>query len=512
MKLYHAVSLYQLMLCICLRLNAKHKVESVCILPDFIVQKFPQYKELEQSQIFDQVILFPYSKPRPSNMEALQEVGDDIYNKRVPYPLEEFDEIFCAATHFYFAAYLVMKQTNFHYIEDGSGVIYQRMEKFKEEGVSIDPNGFSLADSLGLIDGNSPFIDRIYADYPEGVSWEDERIVRCNLVDELQKLQPDDLETIKRIFGIENIAIQKPENTLLFLTGMPANFRWLAMGEEKYLYALTVDYYMKQKYLTIKPHPDNLLYNQTVFFDATVLPRVFPIELLLDFVTNPDAHIMSCRSSSIGGFQAKDKICFTGDWESRGYRRAHRYYAAKQLYGLLQQDNSYDFILLDEDGSPFRNWEIEVSYDTALVSDAKPIFAVVGEKSDILSDLASISLHSESVIVFSEARWEMWELMKEHGGCLLERCLRICNDSNGKERKEFIYVWTAGISPQKAVQKLYYEKHLKYAKETVKMEDLSEQELEIAMLKGILEATEQRLLHALEENEELRQELLDKGV
>ena len=44
------------------------------------------------------------------------------------------------------------------------------------------------------------------------------------------------------------------------------------------------------------------------------------------------------------------------------------------------------------------------------------------------------------------------------------------------------------------------------------MEDLSEQELEIAMLKGILEATEQRLLHALEENEELRQELLDKGV
>lgn len=507
MILYHAISTYQLMLCICLKLNEARSEKGVCILPDFIVKKFPQYKMLERYGIFHKVVLFPYAGPRPSSMETIRQIGDKVYKKVLPYSLEEFDQIYCASTQFWFAAYLVEKKISFHYIEDGSEVFYRRLETYKEEMKRMNSSTFYLADGLGLLDGSCPLIDKIYADCPEGYAWENPRMIRCNLVTELRRLSQADIYMIKKFFGVEEIEIPHPSNSLLFLTGMWANVNFLTLKDQEYMEAITVDYFSRRPELVIKPHPDDILNKQHLFPDATVLPRAFPIELLLDYMESRNAHVMSVSSSAMNNFSTDDKILFTMEYGSGGFRVVHRYYAVKKLFEHVSALSPFTFVMQGGEACIFRNFGVEVSTD--LDGTSVP-FVFVGSRDVPWDKIKNALQKPNAVLVLDEMHGNLWDLLQDWDGCLWKRCLDIRGDSGEPRREESIYILATGNSWPEEIRNFHYEKHLKYAKETVRVEPLSEQDLEIAMLKGILEATECRLKLALQENEELREKLMEQ--
>ena len=58
--LYHAVSSYQLLEVLLHRWLFHGEQGAALVLPDFIVEKYPQWQRLEGRGFFDQVALFPY--------------------------------------------------------------------------------------------------------------------------------------------------------------------------------------------------------------------------------------------------------------------------------------------------------------------------------------------------------------------------------------------------------------------------------------------------------------------
>ena len=88
--LYHAVSSYQLLEVLLHRLLFHEKEKAVLLLPDFIVEKYPQYRKLETRRLFDEVILFPYLHiPHREEERVLEDVAR-CYQQRVPYDITGF--------------------------------------------------------------------------------------------------------------------------------------------------------------------------------------------------------------------------------------------------------------------------------------------------------------------------------------------------------------------------------------------------------------------------------------
>ena len=63
--LYHAVSSYQLLEVLLHRWLFHVEQGSALVLPDFIVEKYPQWQRLEVRVFFHQLALFPYLRIPP---------------------------------------------------------------------------------------------------------------------------------------------------------------------------------------------------------------------------------------------------------------------------------------------------------------------------------------------------------------------------------------------------------------------------------------------------------------
>ena len=69
--LYHAVSSYQLLEVLLHRRLFHPEEEAALLLPDFIVEKYPQWPRLHHRGFFDEVKLFPYLRIPHGEEEGL---------------------------------------------------------------------------------------------------------------------------------------------------------------------------------------------------------------------------------------------------------------------------------------------------------------------------------------------------------------------------------------------------------------------------------------------------------
>lgn len=506
MILFHAVSIYQILICMLLRKNKFREKQAICVLPDFIVQKLPGYKELERKQIFNKVLLYPYEKLRqyPYNMETIGRIGDELYKENISIPLESYEEIFCAATHFAFASYLVSKGIRFNYIEDAAGVFLE-IDRFREGQKLIDSAMYTVTERNGLYDGRSACIKKIYADVPSYLALTEHRIVRCNVMDELDKLPQDEFECIKAFFGIENVNIPSPALSVLFLASSAATLGLLTIEEQIKINILTIDYFSQQSNLVLKPHPNDMLYYKSIFPDAVVLPRVFPLELLKDFMLRTDAHIIAIGSTITKNMGTADVIEFDDDYLLGGFNKLHQYWGIKEIYLSLMENAEYDFFLIGDKQCIFSNWRIKVFRLDELTKRNRTSFVVIGQEEIDFETIASLLRDQNAIVVLDEAYEYLPDIVHETSCNIASKKVKISTDSWGVPKYENIYILSMEESVLECVNKLCNKKHLKYMDGEVVMEPLTEKDMEIAVLEGILEATERRLKRVLKENMELKE-------
>ncbi|WP_312472100.1 polysialyltransferase family glycosyltransferase [Neobacillus sp.] len=463
MILYHVVTTYQLLRCIIYK-ELFHK-EQACyiLLSDFIKEKYPQYKQME-GHFFEKLFVFnsnEFFNDTENNMinNKHELVGKYLNENNID--LQAFSEIIVGSPNGYFGNYLLENEVYFTFLEETCELMSR---------------------------SDSSFIDKILV-----------------------------------FFGIDQ-KIQMDENSTILLTQHFSNLGIMSFEEHKKIYQLVVDYFVPETRLVIKPHPDDLMFYEGLFPQATVLKKNFPTELIPFVFTEKPQTVMTITSTSITNLMSYFENCirFSTDFE-RYFNNTHQYYCAVKIISELIEDyqiyemNSDKLLLenlLNISGNQFGRSIVSVN-NLSQIPD-KSIVIMDDFNHDPLPKTKEIgnflkSVDRDSIIIFINSNKEF--LFYDYPNKeLLESIVpvEILHNSTVDETAQYsttFFVYSKRKDIRNMINKQTFEKTLNSSQEIIKVEAMSEEQLRIKILEGILEATEKRLEHYIKLESELREKL-----
>ena len=307
--LYHAVSSYQLLEVMLHRLTVHPHAHAVLLLPDFIQEKYPQYKKLVR-RFFDRVYLFPYLYiPHRSEEQILADTARrvrDIF----PEGLSAFSRIYVAGAHFYFSLYLIQNRIPFVFFEDAAGM-FSRPDELSAALSAKFPVHAAIAEKYGLLDGSQPLIRRVVC--LKRIQTRDvsgERYLDFSVEDALMALPEKQRNALIHFF------LRRPIRTdaeAILLTQQFSDLGLLRREEQIRLYENLRDGVLCGVRLVIKKHPDDTLSYASIFPEAAVIKEIFPAELL-PYV-----------------FRRKPGVVYT--WDSTGCENLGKHFQIRKLGG-----------------------------------------------------------------------------------------------------------------------------------------------------------------------------------
>lgn len=317
--LYHAISSYQI-LEVMLHRRVYHADDfCVLLLPDFIVEKYPQYKRLAagknaSKKLFDEVFLFPYLRIAHSGEAQIRRTTARFYETAVPHPIESFAKIYVAGAHFYFSLYLIEKGVSFSFFEDAAGMMSR--PRVLRDALRVNyPLHARIAEVYGLFDGTHPLIREriclVKAQHGEAQGSEIplQKIRRqATQMREMQTWETQIQETqIRRTPELESRIVNFSVEEQLVMAGAAARRRilhfflrhriWgcaqavlltqqfanlgiMTQAQQEELYRNLAENELCGVRLVIKMHPDDTVDYREIFPGARIIRQVFPAELL----------------------------------------------------------------------------------------------------------------------------------------------------------------------------------------------------------------------------------------
>lgn len=286
MVLYHAVSSYQLLEVMLHRMIFHPGERAVLVLPDFIVNKYPQYRRLVKGRFFEEVYLFPYLRIPHRQEERILEDVSRSYRQVIAYTPSDFSQIYVAGAHFYFSLYLIQNQTPFVFLEDAAGMLSR--PQVLDQALSVNfPIHASIARKYGLFDGSNPWISQVICLKEAQIrDVSGKRYQNFSVEDALETLSPQKRKRLIHFF------LQRRIRTLadaVLLTQHFANLGMMSYEEQERLYRAMRERIPRDTRLLIKKHPDDTLDYKGIFPEAHTIRTVFPAELLpYAFVRKPE--------------------------------------------------------------------------------------------------------------------------------------------------------------------------------------------------------------------------------
>ncbi len=275
--LYHAVSSYQLLEVLLHRLLCRPRDRAVLILPDFIVNKYPQYRRFASRRFFDEVILFPYLHIPHHNEEQVAADAARACRERLSRPLSAFSDVYVAGAHFYFSLCLLREQVPFYFFEDAAGMLSRADELYRNLHATY-PLHADIARKYGLFDGTAPCVRGVYCLKRAQTVDVSSAFYRDFSVEEaLERLDPDRRKALIRLFLRRRIHTRAQG---VLLTQHFANLGILSEEQQRTLYEGLRDGPLRGIPLIVKPHPDDTLDYASLFPEADIIRAVFPSELL----------------------------------------------------------------------------------------------------------------------------------------------------------------------------------------------------------------------------------------
>lgn len=283
MILYHAISTFQLLECMVHHLVYTKDKEAVIVLPDFIVDKFPQYKQLQKMKLFKKVRLLKYMLVPHSNDQTIMRDIAYRYKNDVKYRLDKFEEVYCAGAHFYFSLYLISMKKPFIAFEDAAGMLSRDEEMYRTLSRQF-PVHAEIAKRYGLFSLDNEYIKKVIchkASQTKDVSAD--RFMDFDPVAELQHLDDDLREEIVSFFVDKTYSADN--DSIILLTQHFSVLGNMSLSKQEKVYDYIIGDVLKNEKVIIKPHPDDLLDYESRYKSATVIHEKFPSELL-PFVFN----------------------------------------------------------------------------------------------------------------------------------------------------------------------------------------------------------------------------------
>lgn len=276
MVLYHAVSSYQLLEVMLHRMLFENAEQAVLILPDFIVEKYPQYRKLEKN-FFKKVYLFPYSRIPHQEKDKIRRDVKMYYEKIVPYPLHSFSRIYIAGAHFYFTMYVIECGIPFVYFEDAAGMLSRAGELYRGLHKTY-PIHAEIALEYGLFDGTNTLIREIIClKSAQTKALTGKKYRDFSVEHALAEISEKQRKQVIRFFIKRRISTRADG---ILLTQQFSNLGLMSVQEQRELYRKLYERNLKGKSLLIKKHPDDHMDYRDIFPEAEYIRDVFPAELL----------------------------------------------------------------------------------------------------------------------------------------------------------------------------------------------------------------------------------------
>lgn len=548
MILYQALSSYQILECIVHRQVYHREEKCILILGTYITERMPRYRELETKKLFDEVYLFRFGGYRGSEEEIIREVGEEL-RKTLPYDIRSFEKILAAGIHTYLQVYLIAEKLPFEMFEDGSGAL-SRPWILAEIHRKSAPGRYSLIEQYGLYDHRSPLITKKYCDMrSQEPDFEDERAVDFQVMERFRELPERMQKIVRGVFDVPEL--EGEADAVLLLTQQFANLGQLSLEGQISIYRHLFDYYLRGRKVLIKPHPDDILYYDSLFPEAEIIRERFPSELLpLAFRELPGT---VCTVSSTGinliRREFSEEIVFHAEYE-RTYRYDALYdmalrladdIGAKEIQTLgvnqaqlqnlasCRRKQRGKLLIVEWKGaaSPGKK-EGDPSEENAALPEKKVLY-LCGDR----AEETAVRELMESVCIRQEEKVQGILFLNEEGRYPMyapgrkEEFLRMLPIAVRKEsRKEAdeaviwagmeeerekwdhtMYFYSEKEEVRKMVSEFEAEEELRHEGAEITVRKLSDEQIRIRMLEGILAATERRLLEYIESEKELRREL-----
>lgn len=311
MVLYHAISSYQLLEVMLHRWFFHRNEKTVLLLPDFITEKYPQYRLLTEQGFFEEVYLFPYTRIPHKDEETVTALAVQAYDAEVPWKLENFRRIYIAGAHFYFSLLPIKKKCSFIFLEDAAGML-SHPQKLKRNLQKHYPLHSALADKYGLFDGSNPYISAILClKKAQTIKTVPRPCLNFSVEDALLKLPVLLRRKFVRFFLKRRIWTRA--DTIL-LTQNFAGLGEMTRKEQIWLYQNLAKELPAQCRLLIKRHPDDQMDYQMIFPGAKVIRETFPSELLPYVFWKKPGKIYTITSTGCENLGKHFELAVTGNW------------------------------------------------------------------------------------------------------------------------------------------------------------------------------------------------------
>ena len=508
MVLYYVHSVYQILVCVTHKLNYNREKEAVLVYPHWLIRRGIHEEFLQK--FFSETYSYPGFKFQSWKEAEIKRVGDEVFLDAFGRNIHDFEEIYIAGPHLHFGAWTAMSDIHFNYMEDACGSFYWH-DDFAEKMRTTNAEQWNTLTPLGVLDGSSTCIDKIYTNILPGQHYEDKKIVPYNLLEELKKLDREEFDDLRKVFvPEEEIPTIDCERMLLLLTDASSRYLIFPMEEQKYFFATIVDYFAPHgNYsLCVKPHPDDVCDYDDIFSDAYVFPSALPIEL---FMVSNDLGKITALTAESGGSRMFPNLTYldVGNLLHLFFMdRVHRYYGFTEIYKALGEEyKCYQISRMPKVLSCF-GIDADEDISNILADEDSHALLLVSEKLEV-RELIDALLKSGTVLVFDHVPKQIKTLLAVKAMHFFVKRIVIKKLDTEEAREEFLYIFTRDASRLDIIKAISYKKELRYSREVAIMERYDEQQMETVALRAVLEATEKRLREVLEENDALKAELAE---
>lgn len=499
MILYQALSSYQILECMIHRQVFYKDKKCILILGTYIRERMPNFWELETKGFFDEVYLFRFGGYRGSEDEIIRQVDEEI-KISIPYDLEKFEKILAAGIHTYLQVYMIFRGIPFEMFEDGSGAL-SRPWILADIHKKSAPDRYELIEKYGLYDHQNAMITKKYCDMKaQEKGFYDKKAEDFQVMEQFHNLPDQKKQDIRHIFALP---LQKgEEDSVLLLTQQFANLGQLPYDGQIDIYRHLFTYYLRERKVIIKPHPDDILYYHRLFGQAEVIREPFPSELLPLVFDKMPCSVCTVSSTGVNQIRGefKEHIILGPLYES-SYIYDSLYYTALLLADYLGIYQIYS-VGVNTD---------QIRYMAALCPEFAGKFSVSQEKTEgkYLCLIGDVEKKGREQIE-KEASAEGILYLNERKEYQMKKFDDLLPVSIWEgEKHHTIFFWSRKGEMRKMASEFSKEIKLPYLKDEIVIEKLNEDQTRIQMLEGILEATERRLLEYIRREKELKKKIAD---
>ncbi len=516
MKLYHATTVYQFLNVVAHMQKSKSFGKDIVLFSHWMRTKFADLKPLEK--FFKKIYYYDASLFNVTEGKLLEAIDNNInsFLNKNKIKLSEFEEIVVGGVQYNFGIYLCNNKIPFSVVEESCG-IYSHPEVIFNIDCNIPTVGerAQVAKELNIYDCSNEAIKKVYCDFnalAEG--FESEKACDFRVLEILKTLDKETLDLFLSIFGI-NSKIQLNEDAVLLLTQQFANLNILDFKNHILIYQLFSDFLLENKKIIIKRHPDDICYYSRLLKNASIIQGKFPSELSPFVFENIPKTIATISSTGVKPLRYLFDECISLDFEyEKNFKNTIKYYTAVEYLSRLGIENCkligvnvplFSQLCNAKNMNIFQECvsnpeSIGFSANTAVVIDT------CSHSDDYINKLLSLNFDLY-IFINSKRDYAFYRLaLKEQFNHLfpvtIKKVKQREDDNYLDYKSETIFVYSTNKEIYTKMKDITIEKNLENTGAKLNVEKLTDEQLEIARLKGILAATEKRLLYYINKEKE----------